>query len=641
MASSIVAGSGVGADAGSFAGVGLQEHYASAAPILEGLFGGTPLVWVTRPGGLEKPAFYHGPLPPTAAVSVPYVDVATSSGVHRYASLTAAQVERLMSVGAIEFHGWSPRANDPGRAAFARLLVEMHGGDSQDVLREAVLAMRAALFEDGVEGIPVYDGGSGVALWIPFADGPAYPAIRLWLARICARAVARHPGLVTTQPNSHGGPCVHLHVATNAPGRHSILPYSARASAGFPIALPVAWTQFAQCENGSARVGGLDAWIAANGEAFAAELAVIQGQVFGDRGKVVPLHAGVAMPVKSRGHVVAAAITLLGDGVTRDADHICADAIARGLLPAGFERKLVYTALIEYIARANGNGRRPAIVQNGDRSFRINEPVDAWPAVAEPAPVPLSAQRQALIDELDKAAASGDPTAFEVAVCDAFDALGFVATHLGGQEAPDGYADAALGTMGYRVMLECKTGDGAVKHPDTFEAAKYKDAYSAEFCALVGTTFGTEVELARELQTHQVSAWTIEDLQALLRLGASAYEMRPLFAAGFAADRIDDLAWERRHGFAKRVGYTARVLRESVWALQMAQASRNVPEDLPSVSEDAAMLMVDQSLAASGSTAVCDRETVRAAFAYLINTLIGVAVLDPDESALVITKPGV
>src|SRR5665213_1648826 len=54
---------------------GLWEHYATAGPILEGLFGGTPLVWVTRPNGLEKPAFYHGPLPSAAPVSVPHVDV--------------------------------------------------------------------------------------------------------------------------------------------------------------------------------------------------------------------------------------------------------------------------------------------------------------------------------------------------------------------------------------------------------------------------------------------------------------------------------------------------------------------------------------------------------------------------------------
>ena len=311
MASSIVAG------------VGLREHYATAAPILEGLFGGTPLVWVTRPGGLEKPAFYHGPLPPTAPMSVPFVDVSTRSGVHRYASLRAAQIERP---GAIEFHGWSPMPRDPARAVFARLLIEMPGGESQDLVREAVLALRAGLFEDGVECIPVYDGGSGVALWIPFADGPAYPQVRLWLARICARAVARHPALITTQPNTHGGTCVHLHVATNAPGRHSILPYSARASAGFPVALPVAWTQFAHCGNGSVHVGDLAAWLAASGEAFGAELLVLQGQAFGDRGRAVPLFAGVPMPVSSRGHVVAAAIALLGDGVTRDADRICTDA---------------------------------------------------------------------------------------------------------------------------------------------------------------------------------------------------------------------------------------------------------------------------------------------------------------------------
>ena len=79
-----------------------------------------------------------------------------------------------------------------------------------------------------------------------------------------------------------------------------------------------------------------------------------------------------------------------------------------------------------------------------------------------------------------------DPTAYEVAVCDAFAALGFLSTHVGGKGAPDGYADAPLGTLGYRVMLECKSGTAAKVSPDVFEASKFKDGYNAQYCALVG-----------------------------------------------------------------------------------------------------------------------------------------------------------
>ena len=43
--------------------------------------------------------------------------------------------------------------------------------------------------------------------------------------------------------------------------------------------------------------------------------------------------------------------------------------------------------------------------------------------------------------------------------------MGFPTNHVGGNKAPGGYGDASLGPVGYRVMLECKTGKGNVTQP--------------------------------------------------------------------------------------------------------------------------------------------------------------------------------
>ncbi|HET6896255.1 MAG TPA: hypothetical protein VFH72_12800 [Candidatus Baltobacteraceae bacterium] len=66
------------------------------------------------------------------------------------------------------------------------------------------------------------------------------------------------------------------------------------------------------------------------------------------------------------------------------------------------------------------------------------------------------------------------------------------AKHIGGHGAPDGYADAQLGTLGYRVMIECKSGE-AIHTAGIFEAAKYKDTYSAEYCMIIGQDVGEQV----------------------------------------------------------------------------------------------------------------------------------------------------
>jgi DNA primase len=619
----------------------IEAHYAVATPILERLFGGTPLVWVTWPFGPSKPPFYHGELSPKAALHVPYVDVTTSSGVHRYATLTADRVEDLAAHGAIEFHGWSPTVADPSRAAFARLLVERHDpAVPVERLKESALALRALLFSDGLECVPVFDGETGIALWIPFADGPAYPDVRVWMNRLCAKAVAAHPDLMTLEPNTRGGSRVHLHVTSNAPGRHTALPYSARGTAGSPLVVPIAWPLLGAFENGSVRVGGLEAWLYEHGEMFGAEMTVMRPQTFGDRG--APMHPAVPgivamMAPASNGPTVAAAIAVLSDGAVMTADEILAEAVKRGLIAPTMHRKYVYTSLIEYIARANGNGRRPKIVQTEDRSFRINEPEDHWPYVAMPPDAPVSAATQAVIDRLGVTANGGDPAAFEQAVCDAFDALGFVSKHIGGQKAPDGYADAALGQLGYRVMIECKTGQYAVTHPDAFEAAKYKDAYGAAFCALVGSTFGGEIELTKELQNHQVAAFAVEDLQTLLRIGSNAYEMKGLFAPGFAADGLADLVWERHHGRAKRLRFIEETIVRAGWAMQVAEAPANRPADAAVLDLETCVWIVDQALVAAGCGASCMQDEAADAMASLAHTRQTSVPKTQDASSVLVT----
>lgn len=89
-------------------------------------------------------------------------------------------------------------------------------------------------------------------------------------------------------------------------------------------------------------------------------------------------------------------------------------------------------------------------MQDPDRCFRINQPADDWPAPSTPleprAPIPNG---QALVDNLRQTGDRNGPGGIRAPVCDAFGGLGFVATHVGGNAAPDGYIDAPRGPLGY------------------------------------------------------------------------------------------------------------------------------------------------------------------------------------------------
>lgn len=506
--------------------------------------------------------------------------------------------------------------------------------------------MEAILQDDALQSLRVYDGGKGAALWIPFADSPTYEDLRLWLHGRCAQAALRCPDLLTLAPNSKGGPPVHLHVQSNAVGRFSTLPYAVRAGAHYPVAMPVDLQALKENGeppfiNGAVTVHNFWEWLARFPDPFASHGSTFYEQQFGNRSaaqisRLAPSRSEPAvMPAqKSHGPIVNAAIDVLQDGQSHSAESILALATQRGLLEAKTTQKYVYTSLIEYITRANGNGRKPAIVQNADRTFRINEPPDLWPAVPDEPTPHCAPEISALIDRLEQSANSANTDAFEEAVCDAFEAFGFSATHEGGQKAPDGYADALLGPLSYRLMIECKSAGEGVNDPDVFEAAKWEQAYGAQFCILVGRAFSGEVALVKELQNHGVSAWTVDDLQTLLRIGTNPLEIRALLVPGFASDALDDLLWERRHGRAKRVRLIADAIVRTGWTTQAGY--RGDPAQAPKITEDVAMVLVNSDLAAQGSFATCSRDDVHAAIDYLAGPLVHLVERDASDGSIVV-----
>jgi DNA primase len=581
----------------------LRLHYARVAPLLHAALGGMPIVSASFPQGLGTKAYWHTkPLPLEPPVFAWCLD----------------------KLQAVEFHSWFPAPGAPDRCGHARIFLETAGTATDAHLREAARLTRAALRTHGLDAILMLDGTGSIALLVPFDDRPAYDDVRTWLHGFANALAAAHGSLFTTEPNTHGGSLVHIHVSHNAVRLFSALPYSARGLDGLPIALPILWELLDTMPTASLTVAAFPGHFAQYGDTLFNERHRIGEQKFSTI-PVTPRFQSVTLSL-SKGRAtgpITAAMQILSDGVTRSADEILAEAVKQHLLAADYKAKYVYTALIEYISRANGGGRKPYIVQDENRNFRLNEPPDDWPNLNPPPPRPPDPQAQALVDRLTATAAGSDPAAFEVAVCDAFAHMGFLTNHVGGNKAPDGYGDAILGPLGYRVMFECKTGKGNVTQPDAFEAAKYKDAFHAQYCTLIGPAFPDETELTQELKTHGVSAWTLDDLTTALLAGANAYELRPCFEPGYAADGLMDLLWNRDHGLGKRVRVVAALIQQAGWDLQTTAARTGTPADAPLLTTDTAMALVDQALARLGSTQGCTREEVTAAFEHLTSLFTG------------------
>jgi hypothetical protein len=100
-----------------------------------------------------------------------------------------------------------------------------------------------------------------------------------------------------------------------------------------------------------------------------------------------------------RGVNLRATLAVLADGKPRTAADIVEAAVARKLLPSGASGRVVYVSLLQYLARAKQSGRLQLIVQDPDRRFRANHPVDDWPEPSALLPVRAS---NANVDALEK-----------------------------------------------------------------------------------------------------------------------------------------------------------------------------------------------------------------------------------------------
>jgi DNA primase len=307
------------------------SYYRTVLPFIEGAFGGIPVVWATF-AEPDSGASFHGPLRDRVH-KLPTVDVRLGSrSAVPYFALQPKVVEWLIEYHhAVEFHSWTPTAANPQALRYARILLENND------TRDAAMTLREFLNEHGVRAIPLLDGNGGVALYLPFDDAPGYDDVRRWLHVVANNAAARRPDLFTTEPNSHGGSRVHVHVSHNAPGLYSALPYSLRGPDSRCAVAPLTWDELARLPANALQVETNDVLDRLHnlGDLFAAERDAIGKQRFTPLAVTLsPSKDGAQPVVPARGHVLSAAYEILSDGRSRSAEKLLKEGIARNLLAA-------------------------------------------------------------------------------------------------------------------------------------------------------------------------------------------------------------------------------------------------------------------------------------------------------------------
>ncbi len=165
----------------------------------------------------------------------------------------ADQIVALAKVQSVEFHGWGSRAG-----AFEtpdRLVIDLDPdpGLSFAAVRDAAFDLRTAFEALGLESFALLTGGKGVHVVVPLAPAAPWAEVRNFAKQLCTALAATEPERFTIAlPKKERRGRIFLDFLRNQRTATAIMPYSARARPGMPVAAPVEWDELAAIESAGA-----------------------------------------------------------------------------------------------------------------------------------------------------------------------------------------------------------------------------------------------------------------------------------------------------------------------------------------------------------------------------------------------------
>ena len=224
----------------------LADYYKAIAPLMLPFAAERPLSLVRCPQGRAKKCFFQkhdngGFGDGVKAVPIKEKD----GGTEDYLFVSdACGLLQCVQMGTIEFHGWGARAGAverPDRMVFD--LDPDEGLDFADV-RAAAMDLRKHLADIGLTSFAMVTGGKGVHVVVPLTPGHSWDAHKSFSERF-ARALAQaEPDRFTaTMSKEKRKGRIFIDWLRNQRGSTAVMPYSARAREGAPVAAPVSWNE--------------------------------------------------------------------------------------------------------------------------------------------------------------------------------------------------------------------------------------------------------------------------------------------------------------------------------------------------------------------------------------------------------------
>ncbi|MFA7587230.1 MAG: DNA ligase D [Novosphingobium sp.] len=224
----------------------LAEYYRRVAPLMLPFAAQRPLSLVRCPQGRARKCFFQKHDSGSFGPDVHHVPIREKSGaVEDYLYIEDARgLLSCVQMGTIEFHGWAARSTDV--EAPDRLVFDLDPDEELDfsVVKRAAEHIRDSLADLGLVSFAMLSGGKGIHVVVPLSTGHGWEQHADFAKRFAeALSLAEPDRFVATISKAKRKGRILIDWLRNQRGSTAVLPYSARAREGAPVAVPLTWDE--------------------------------------------------------------------------------------------------------------------------------------------------------------------------------------------------------------------------------------------------------------------------------------------------------------------------------------------------------------------------------------------------------------
>jgi bifunctional non-homologous end joining protein LigD len=232
----------------------LAAYYRALAGPMMIWTGNRPVSLVRCPQGRAKKCFFQKHDTGSFGPHVHHVPIREKDG-HDEDYLYIEKGDGLLAcvqMGTIEFHGWGSRIADvekPDRLVFD---LDPDEGLGFDLVRKAARDIRRHLADMGLTTFPMLTGGKGVHVIVPLTPQAEWPRIKDFAQRFALALAEAEPDRFTAAlSKAKRTGRIFIDYLRNQRGATAIMPYSARAREGAPVAAPINWEELDEMKSGA------------------------------------------------------------------------------------------------------------------------------------------------------------------------------------------------------------------------------------------------------------------------------------------------------------------------------------------------------------------------------------------------------